>query len=149
MEDLKLLIKEILDRSHLMTVGTIDEGGPWVANVVFIYDENFNIYWMSDPETRHSKAILNNSKTAGTICLNNKSKEPNIAIQLSGAANKIEGERFDLAKKHLTKRGYPEPKETDDVLQGDSWYMIKPDFIDLTHEELFGYNKKKIILNNE
>jgi uncharacterized protein YhbP (UPF0306 family) len=149
MKDIKTLINEVLEKSHLMTLGTLDEGGPWVSNVVFIYDEDLNIYWMSDPNVRHSMAILKNPKISGTISVNNKSKEPNIAIQFSGIANKIEEKRFDLAKKHLAKRGYPEPKESDDILQGDAWYVLKPDFIDLTHEELFGFNKKKLILKNE
>ena len=147
MMDIKSKILEVLSRGHLMSLATLDDSGPWVADVVYVYDENFSIYWMSDPEVRHSKAILKNAQVAGTITISNKSKEPNLGIQFFGQAEKIDGPRHDLAIKHLTKRGYPEPKETDDILQGDSWYVLRPrQQIDLIDEENYGYDKKSLEL---
>jgi uncharacterized protein YhbP (UPF0306 family) len=143
--DLKKIARDILERGHLMSLATRDEGGLWVADVVYIYDDAFNIYWMSDPEVRHSKALLLNPQVAGSITISNKSKEPTLSLQFSGVAEKIEGPRFDLATKHLAKRGHPPPEETDDVLEGDSWYVAKPEFIDLNSEELFGFNNKQKI----
>ena len=35
--------------------------GIWVADVIFIHDDDLNVYWMSHPECRHSKAILETS----------------------------------------------------------------------------------------
>jgi uncharacterized protein YhbP (UPF0306 family) len=144
--DIKAKILEVLSKGHLMSLATLDDGGLWVADVVFIYDEDFNIYWMSDPEVRHSQAVVKNGQAAATITISNKSKEPNLGIQFSGRVEKIEGTRYDLAKKHLTKRGYPEPKETDDVLQGDSWYVLHPVKIDLIDEENYGWEKKGLEL---
>src|SRR3989338_4075070 len=139
--DIKSKILEVLSHGHLMSLATVDDGGPWVADVVYVYDEGFSIYWMSDPEVRHSKAILENAQVAGTITISNKSKEPNLGLQFTGKAEKIDGSRYDLAIKHRTKRGYPEPKETDDVLQSDSWYVLRPDKIELIDEENYGYKK--------
>jgi uncharacterized protein YhbP (UPF0306 family) len=144
--DIKNKILEILGKAHLMSLATRDDGGLWVADVVFIYDNDLNIYWMSDPDARHSKAILKNNEVAGTITFSTKSKEKNFGIQFYGMANKIDGSRYDLALKHLKKRSHPEPKESDDVLQGDSWYMLKPSKIDLIDEEHFGYDKKSLTL---
>jgi len=130
-----------------MSLATLDDGGPWVSDLVYVYDEDLNIYWMSDPEVRHSKAILKNALVAGAITISNKSKELNLGIQFSGKAEKIDGPRHDLAIKHLTKRGYPEPKETDDILQGDSWYVLRlRRQIDLIDEENHGYDKKSFEL---
>lgn len=139
-------ILEVLERGHLMSLATSDERGLWVADVVYIYDEDLSVYWMSDPDVRHSKAVLKNERVAGTITVSNKSKEPNLGIQFSGTAQKIDGPRHDLAKKHLKKRSCPEPKEDEDVLQGDSWYILKPDTIDLIDEENSGYEKKSLTL---
>jgi uncharacterized protein YhbP (UPF0306 family) len=129
-----------------MSLGTMDDGGVWVSDVVFIYDENLNIYWMSDPGVRHSQAILKNPQVAGTITCSTKSKVPNLCIQFSGMAEKIDGPRYDLAIKHLAKRNYPTPKEDEDVLQGDSWYILKPNKMELIDEENFGYKKQSIEL---
>ena len=65
-----------------------------------------------------------------------------MGIQFIGVAEKIDGPRFDLAKKHYLKRGKPAPKKTEDILQGDSWYVLKPKFIQLTYEKLFGFEKQ-------
>src|SRR3989344_7113140 len=112
--DIKQLIKEVLDQGYLMSLATTDDGGVWVADVIYIFDDDLNIYWMSDPDVRHSKAILKNPKIAGTITVNNP-KENNLGIQFEGVTEKIEGARHDLALKHFLKRKKLAPKETDDV----------------------------------
>lgn len=145
MDDIKVLIKEVLEKGYLMSLATHDDGGVWVSDVIFVHDDDLNIYWMSDPETRHSKAIVHQNKVAGTITVNNPG-EDNLGIQFGGAAEKIEGSRYNLAKKHYAKRRKPEPKETDDVLDGDSWYMLKPSKIELINETLFGFNKQRLEL---
>lgn len=142
---IKQLIQEVLDKGYLMSLATIDDGGVWVSDVIFVYDDKFNIYWMSDPDVRHSQAILVNPKVAGTITISDQG-EDNLGIQFDGVAEKIDGARYDLALKHYAKRGKPAPKETDDVLQGDSWYILKPKKIELIYEKLFGFEKQKIEL---
>jgi len=144
--DIKAKILEVLSKGYLMSLGTIDEGGVWVADVIYIYDEDLNIYWMSDPDSRHSKAIEKNNQAATSITVTNQGKAPNLGVQLSGKTEKIEGPRHDLAVKHFKKRGKPEPKENDDVLDGDSWYVLHPKRIDLIDEENLGYDKKSLDL---
>ena len=133
---------EVLEKTHLMSLATRDAGGLWVADVVFIFDDDLNVYWMSSPQTRHLKAISENGEAAGTITFSTASKMPNLGIQFSGSAEKIDGPRYDLALKHMKKRSHPEPKETDDVPHGNSWYVLRPLKIDLIDEEHFGYEKK-------
>lgn len=144
--DIKARIITALERGHLMSLATSDIGGLWVADLIYIFDKDLNIYWMSRPETRHSKAIEGDPRVAGSITVSNKSKEPNLGIQFSGTASKIDGPRFDLAKEHMKKRGHPEPKEQDDVLKGASWYVVKPKRIDLIDEENLGFKKMSVDL---
>lgn len=135
------LIKEVLDTGYLMSLGTIDDGGVWVCDVIYIHDDDLNIYWISDPDARHSKAILKNNKISGTITVSGQG-EKNLGVQFEGTAGKIEVPRFDLAVKHYSKRKKPAPKEKDDVLQGDLWYILKPKRIELINEKLFGFKKE-------
>ena len=144
-QDIKKLIREILEKGHLMTLATVDEGGVWACDVIYIYDDELNIYWMSDPDARHSRAILENENVAGTITASGAG-EDNLGIQFEGKAQKIDGPRYDLALKHYAKRKKPAPEETDDVLQGDLWYVLKPKTVELIHEELFGFEKRKMEL---
>jgi uncharacterized protein YhbP (UPF0306 family) len=140
--DIKQLILEVLDKGYLMSLATADKNGVWAADVIYIHDENLNIYWMSDPDVRHSQAIEENSRIAGTITVSGQG-EDNLGIQFEGVAEKIVGSRHDLAVKHYRKRKKPEPTENEDVLQWDSWYMLKPTKIELIYEKLYGFEKQK------
>lgn len=141
----KDLIKEVLEKGYLMSLGSADAGGVWIADVIYIYNDDFNIYWMSDPAARHSKALLAHPQMAGTITLSGKG-EDNLGIQFSGEAKKIIGLRYDLGVKHFKKRGKPAPKVDFNFLDGDSWYVLKPSFIELIHEKHFGFKKQKLEL---
>jgi uncharacterized protein YhbP (UPF0306 family) len=146
--DIKEKILEVLSKGHLMSLGTLDEGGLWVADVVYVYDDDFSIYWMSSPDVRHSKAVINNGQAAGSITVSNKSKESNLGIQFSGKAQRLTGIQFELLAKHLAKRGYPAPElsQAKKLLDGDRWYKLIPAKIDLIDEENQGWDKKTIEL---
>ena len=146
MVDIRKRVLEVLGQTHLMSLGTIDDGGVWVADVIFIYDDDLNIYWMSSPGCRHSAAILKNNKVAGTITYSTKSKESNFGIQLEGTVEKIEGVRFDLLIKHLTKRGHkiPNISKALEILDGDLWYKMTPAKIELIDEANFSFDKQQL-----
>lgn len=144
MVDVRARAMKTLERGYLMSLGTVDNGGVWVSDVIYIFDDALNIYWMSDPDARHSKAIEANSQGAGTVTVNAAGQD-NLGVQFSGCARKIEGPRFDLALKHYAKRGKPAPAESDDVLQGDAWYMLTPEVMELIDEENFGFTKQRAL----
>ncbi len=144
--DIRQFVKEVLDKGYLMSLATTDNGGIWVCDVIYIHDDGLNIYWMSDPDTRHSQAIIANNRVAGTITVSGAG-EDNLGIQFDGIAGKIDGLRPDLATKHRAKRKKPLPEEGRDILEdGESWYVIKPEKIELIYEKLFGFEKHKLEL---
>ena len=142
--DIKARIKEVLRRGYLMSLGTQDDGGVWVADVIYTHDDDLNIYWMSDPEARHSKALMKSPQVAGSITVTSYGEKPELGVQFFGKAEKIDGSRYDLAKKHYAKRGRPEPKEEENVLEGDSWYVLRPTKFDLIDGENFGWDKQHL-----
>jgi|SRR3989344_3916204 len=144
-EDIKQLIREVLDKGYLMSLATANEGGVWVCDVIYVHDDSMNIYWMSDPDVRHSQAIRKDNKVAGTITVSGAG-EDNFGIQFEGVAEKIAGSRHDLALKHYAKRKKAAPKESDDVLGSDSWYILRLAKIELICEKLFGLEKQKLEL---
>ena len=91
--NIKDLIKEVLEKGYLMSLATVDVGGVWVADVIYVHDDELNIYWISDSEIRHSEAILKNNKVAGAITVSGPG-ENNLGIQFEGLAEKIEGSRY-------------------------------------------------------
>ena len=146
MEDLRKIVDEILEKGYLMSLATVDENGPWVSDVIFVNDE-LDLYWLSLENARHSKAILKNSKTAATITVSNGIGEKNIGLQIEGIAEKIDGDVFEMAKKHRAKRNKPLPEKEGEVLDpGESWYRLTPKKIEIIYEPLWGFEKKKLEL---
>lgn len=139
-------VLDILNKTHLMSLAVVDDGGPWVCDVIFIYDEGPTLYWLSEIRMRHSKAILKDSRVAATITTNTKSGVPNEGLQISGAAEKIEGEQVELGIKHWNKRGRPLPADNKFLDEARSWYKFTPNKIELIYEPVLGYGKAQLEL---
>jgi uncharacterized protein YhbP (UPF0306 family) len=140
--DLRELAKSILGQGYLMNLGTVDSGGVWVSDVIYIHDDAFNLFWLSDPEVRHSKAVQKNPKVAATITISNNAGEQNIGLQIEGVAEKLEGNNLELATQHRLKRKKAPPTRDGEVEEGDSWYRLRPTKIEIIHEPHFGFEKQ-------
>ncbi|MFC1595261.1 hypothetical protein ACFL3E_02450 [Patescibacteria group bacterium] len=139
-------IVEVLEKGYLLSLGTSDSGGVWVADVIYVFDKKLNIYWMSNPTFRHSQAILEHCMVAGTITVS-KSHEDDLGIQLTGVAEQIKGVSFALIKQHLRKRGRKVPKRVIDILLEEyHWYRLTPIKIELIDEKNFGFSKQELCL---
>ena len=146
MKTVEELTKEILEQGHLMSLATIDDGGPWVSDVIYVHREPLEIFWMSDSNTRHSRAIHKDARVAATITIGDGKGGANIGLQISGIAEKIEGDILEVATKHRAKRGKPHPTKEGEILEdSESWYRLKPTKLELIYEPHFGFEKKKIL----
>lgn len=145
--DIPNLIRNILEKGYLMSLGTVDNSGPWVADVLYVHDNAFTIYWMSDQGVRHSQAIRDNASVAATITLTSSVEDKEVGLQIMGKAEKIEGDMLDIAIQYRKKREKPIPKEEGEILgPGQSWYALHPRKIEVIHAPLFGWEKKELIL---
>lgn len=136
-------IREVLDRGYSMHLGTSDDHGPWVCTLIYIHDDDLKIYWMSDPDVRHSKVIAEHPTVAAAITVS-EPHTPNLGVQVVGTATVLRGRRYDLAVKHFTKRRKAPPSKIMDVLQGDKWYCLTPTAFDLIDEANFGFKKQRL-----
>lgn len=144
MEDLKALALQVLDDARVMSLGTVDEGGEWVADVVFVHD-GLDIYWISDPVVRHSMAIAKNKDVAATIDADDRTDHER-ALQLSGEAMQVESvpdSILELLVQKMDTDGTSNPRVK--LAEGLMWYKLVPNHIELIHNELFGYDRKKVI----
>ncbi len=139
MEDVRSLVREVLEKSYVISLGTSDEGGVWVTDLVYVHDEEFNIYWFSYETPRHSIALTKNTKVAGTITLSANTKDPDIGLQIEGTAEKVDDKDGWIALAYNKKKGRSTPWLLKD---GQSWYRLKPSKIELIYEPLFGFDKK-------
>ncbi len=64
--ELEEQVLQYLRDHHTMTLATVGPEGPWAAGLFYVNDE-FNLYWLSDPRARHSRNIAFDSHVAVTI----------------------------------------------------------------------------------
>lgn len=148
MVDINKRVKKVLEQGYLISLGTVDDGGVWVADVIYVHDDDFNIYWMSSPGFRHSTAILNNNNVAGAITVSQAPGEKDFGLQVSGCARKI-GKVIspNIAIRYLKKKKKFELEDIGKVLRdGYDWYVLEPTKIELIDQENFGFDKNDITL---
>jgi len=143
MEDLESLVKEILEKGYVMSLGTsFGKGTVWVADVVYVHDDNFNLYWFSHIKTRHSEAIAANKRVAATITLSKDHNDKDVGLQIGGWARKLDGELLEIATKYNHKKRKQGPHK---LAPGQSWYELHPTKIMVIYEPLFGLEAKKFM----
>ena len=60
-EELEKIIREYIDESIHMSFATCADNHPWVSEVHFVYDNNFNLYFRSKANRRHSEELAKNT----------------------------------------------------------------------------------------
>jgi len=64
----KQKIDQILKENLYMTISVASkDGDPWIANLYYAYDKDYNFYWYSPKDSLHSQRINENSRVALAI----------------------------------------------------------------------------------
>ena len=119
-------------RNHnVMTLATTGPEGVWAAAVFYVNDD-FNVYFLSAPTTRHSRNMAVQPEVAATIQEDYKDWPAIKGIQLEGRAFVTEGAEREAAIARYGSKfpfiGNPgeAPDSIADALSKISWYKIAP-----------------------
>jgi len=85
---LKGTVLQYLKEHYTMTVATTGSESPWAASV-FYANDGFNLYFLSDPESRHSKDIAENPVVAVTVNEDYHDWRKIKGIQMAGKAELV------------------------------------------------------------
>ena len=133
---------EVLRDGFAVNLGVSDASGPWIAPVVYVLDDAFDLYWISIADCRHSRAIAENPNIAAVV-IATQDTDNERALQMSGKAMRIEGAMLALEQRLQAKRGLPAPQAPGEILtDGYEWYRFTPDRFELTYNALFGYDRQ-------
>jgi uncharacterized protein YhbP (UPF0306 family) len=143
MGELKEVINDTLRDGLVVNVATSQNDNPWSCSLLYCYDDDFNIYWLTRETTRHSQDIAVNPRVAANI----------IAVQENGLARQlqIEGEsricsdtewamkvEAKYHERHLQFK-HLEPAELQEEVARFALYKLTPKVILVTHEALWGH----------
>ena len=84
-------IRTFLDRHRVLTLATVDDGGPWATPLFYASDDALALYFLSDPGTRHCRAIAQNPRVSAAIHGDPGAWTEIMGVQLDGWAAVVEG----------------------------------------------------------
>ena len=89
--NLGLDVEAFLAAHHVVSLATTDDdGGPHAACVMYALD-GLRLYWMSDPESRHSRYIGARPRVTATVAPDYSDFREIRGLQLFGRARRIAG----------------------------------------------------------
>jgi len=150
-EELKNLILDYLAINKRMSLSTCKDNVPWAATVMYAYDNDLNIYFLSKISTRKVQNVLANSKVAATINEVTGGIGKVRGIQLEGECQMVgrfEGARIYalFLKKYFWLKDYiPSAKQMFSKAISDRLFKITPKKIYYLDDERFGPEGREVL----
>jgi uncharacterized protein YhbP (UPF0306 family) len=92
MDDLRNRIRAFLAQHNTMTLATVDHAGaPQAAAVFYAADDAFDLFFLSSPHSRHSRALARDPRVAASIQADNQAWQTIQGLQIEGAARLVDG----------------------------------------------------------
>jgi len=88
--NLNQLAREIVKNNQYLTLGTSDKNGnAWVSPVVYACDSDFNFYFISLPNSKHIKNLINNSQVTFAIFNSRQMFGEGVGLQIEGIVKQV------------------------------------------------------------
>ena len=77
-----------LGRHNVLSLAVVSDARPHSVSLMYAHDD-FDIYWLSDPKTRHSRCLASNPSVAVTIAAQHKDFREIRGVQMAGNAHRL------------------------------------------------------------
>jgi nitroimidazol reductase NimA-like FMN-containing flavoprotein (pyridoxamine 5'-phosphate oxidase superfamily) len=122
--------KNVIANNRYMTLSTASsDGRPWISPVFFSYDNQFNLYWVSNKNSRHSILIRQNPQVA-IVIFNSQAADGEIdAVYIEATVSELhDAEEISIAVEALGRRYQKDEfrvKSIDAVTNAATWRIYK------------------------
>lgn len=146
-QKIKEYIKQILVDAPFLTLATCADNKPWTCAMIFVWDIDFNIYWLSRSDSRHSLEIEKNPLVSANITIVEKDGRGR-SLQIEGRVEIIEdnARRFEADLNYHTRHhvvGFLTMEEAIEETKKHKLYKLTPSKILLSHEVVYGKERKE------
>ncbi len=95
-----------MNASPLFALATVGPGGrAYISHMYFAWTDSFDVCWISDPDSRHSRNLAKNRSAAATIYNSAQTwGRPDRGIHLFGTASEVRGRPAREAEQAYAKR---------------------------------------------
>jgi nitroimidazol reductase NimA-like FMN-containing flavoprotein (pyridoxamine 5'-phosphate oxidase superfamily) len=117
--DLAALARSIVDSNRYLTLGTADEAGtPWVSPVWYAAADYQEFFWVSKPDTRHSRNVAARPQVSIVIFDSQVPVGGAQAVYMAGSAEELDGDALERGIEIFSRKSQTDlarPWTADDV----------------------------------
>jgi uncharacterized protein YhbP (UPF0306 family) len=132
---LERLARRLMNAAPLCALATVSANGrPHINHMYFAWSGPFEVVWISDPDSRHSRNLLAKSAAAVTIYDSHQTwGRPDRGLQLFGTAGAVSGRAAERAARAYSAR-FPYDPAADTY----PFYRFRPRELKLFYERILG-----------
>ncbi len=91
-----------------MTIASSDETGEaWASPVAYVYDDSYNLYWVSVPKSKHQRNINYNPKVSLAIFDSHQLWGEGVGVQIEATVEQVSFMELPKVTKLYFRREYP------------------------------------------
>jgi len=160
MSELRSRLIAFLHHHDTMTLATIGPAGePRAAAVFYAADDALDLYFLSDPDTRHGRNLAREPRVAATIQADGQDWQEITGLQVEGRAAVVEGakeiakvarlfaERFDFLRGLLDEGDGSGPLDLQGPLASSRFYLLRPGWFRLIDNSRGFGHKEELTLD--
>jgi len=123
--DLAAIARTIIDVNQYMTLATADaDGQPWASPVFYATADYTEFYWISAPETTHSRNLAQRPEISIVIFDSTAPEGAGQAVYLSATAEQVPDDDLDRALAVYPGGGGLAPREAREQVQAPAPYRL-------------------------
>lgn len=141
-------IETFLALCKTASLATVDaHGQPFAANVQYVHDAGYRLYWVSSTSSAHSINLDKHPQVAVTIYAHQDEPEQIHGLQLRGTATRLEGNSVDEAyRRYTAKYPFVTGPPYDKAMKVQRFYCLTPTWLRwIDNREGFGWKVEKTI----
>lgn len=121
--------KIISENIYCVVASASKDGKPWISPVFYGYDDDYNIYWISDKDSRHSDLIRHNPQVA-IVIFNSQAPEGEgdgvyFEAKVEEISDKTEAEKAFKIRDARAKVAEFKVKRVEEVTGNGQWRVYK------------------------
>lgn len=135
--DWKKYLKECLDSTEYCCIATVDKKGVWANPVYFAYDEKFNLYFISQMNSRHMQNLKKDPRISVAI-YKTEQKGDVLGTYIEGKVKIILENKKEIKKAFNVYYGRAgKGPDVQQYLNNPSWLYVK-----ITPEHIYYFNTR-------
>jgi uncharacterized protein YhbP (UPF0306 family) len=152
-DDMRPVLREFLASQSTLALATAgdEDGRPQVVPLFFVSDDDFNLFWISSPDSRHSANVAAWNDVAAAIYAHTWDWAGIKGVQIEGDAMPVTDDDERASALALYEAKFPFVNEKfADLIQQSVIYTLRPRWLRwLDNERRFGYKQEFSIQPSE